>query len=209
MAKYSNSHFNQHKQERDLKASILTENSVPSNITEVKKLDNFMFHLLKENNQTSVCTLDTTLVKIQKKNTDVMGPLSKLWHALESATTAPDDEVDLTIEDLLNLVRQTALLVGQTNNTISYHSRLSALVGAMKSFSQAKSMIKDKSKLLENSGKELFGKDFREQITDTVKAQKQSKEFLFNVFQQQRANKPFSKDPLRSKLHCGGQNISF
>ena len=73
------------------------------------------------------------------------------------------------------------LLVGQTNNTISYHSRLSALVGAMKSFSQAKSMIKDKSTLLENSGKELL--DFYDQITDTVKAQKHSKELLFNVFQ--------------------------
>ena len=188
MAKFSNPHFNQYKQERDLKASILTENSVPSKITKVKKLDNFRFHLLKENNQTSVCTLDTTIVKIQKKNIDLMGPLSKLWHALESANTAPDDEVDLNIEDLLNLVQQTVLLVGQTNNTISYHSRLSALVGAMKSFSQAKSMIKDKSTLLENSGKELFGKDFRDQRSDTVKAQKQYKELLFNVFQQQRAN---------------------
>ena len=67
-----------------------------------------------------------------------MGPLSKLWHALESATTAPDDEVDLTIEGFLNLVQQTVLLVGQTNNTISHHRRLSALTGAMKSSSQAK-----------------------------------------------------------------------
>ena len=51
MAKYVNSHFNQYVQERDLKASILTENPVHSNITEVKKLDEFMFFLLKENNQ--------------------------------------------------------------------------------------------------------------------------------------------------------------
>ena len=36
-----------------------------------------MSHLPKENNQTLVCTLDTTLEKIQKKNTDVLGPLSK------------------------------------------------------------------------------------------------------------------------------------
>ena len=67
-----------------------------------------------------------------------MGPLSKLWHALESATTAPDDEVDLTIEGFLNLVQQTVLLVGQTNNTISHNRRLSALTGAVKSSSQAK-----------------------------------------------------------------------
>ena len=68
------------------------------------------------------------------------------------------------------------------------------LAGAMKSSSQAKSMIKDKNTLLENSGKVLFGKDFCNQITDTVKAQKQSKEMLLDVFQQQRANKPFSKN---------------
>ena len=155
---YADSHFNRYVQERDLKESILTENPVPSNITEVKKLDEFMSHHLQENNQTSVCTLETTLEKIQKKNIDIMGPLSKVWHALESATTAPDDEADLNIEDLLNLVQQTVLLVGQTNNTISYHRWLSALAGALKSFSHAKSMTKDKSTLLQNSGKELFGK---------------------------------------------------
>ena len=86
----------------------MTQNPVPSNITEVKKLDKFMSHLLKENNQTTVCALDTTLEKIQKKNTDVIGPLSKVWHTLESATTTPDDEADLTIEDLLNLVQHSA-----------------------------------------------------------------------------------------------------
>ena len=157
---FANSHSNQYVQERDLKESILTENPVPSNITKVKKMDEFMSHLLKEYNQISVCALDTTLEKIQRKNTDFMGPLSKVWHALESATTAPDDETDLTIQDLLNLVQQTVLLVGQNNNTISYHRRLSALARAMKSSSQAKSMIKDKIALLKNSGKELFGKDF-------------------------------------------------
>ena len=55
LAKYANSHFNQYVKEQDLKESILTENLVSANITEVKKLDEFMSHLLKENNQTSVC----------------------------------------------------------------------------------------------------------------------------------------------------------
>ena len=135
MATYANSHFNQYIQEQDLKESLLTESPVPSLILEVKRLDKFMSHLLKENNQTSVCTLERTLEKIQKKNTDLMGPLTKLWHAFQMATTSPDDEVDITIEDLLNLVQQTALLVRQPNNTISYHRRLSVLAGAMKSSS--------------------------------------------------------------------------
>ena len=55
------------------------------------------------------------------------------------------------------------------------------LTGAMKSSSKAKSMMNDKSKL-ENSGKGVFGKDFRDQITYTVKEQMQSKGFLFNFF---------------------------
>ena len=44
-------------------------------------------------------------------------------------------------------------------------------------------MLKDESALSENLEKELLGKEFRDQITDIVKAQKQSKELLFNVFQ--------------------------
>ena len=55
----------------------------------------------------------------------------------------------------------------------------------------------------------MFGKDFRDQITDTVKVQKQSKKLLFNVFEQQRNNKPFLKGPLKSKFHQRRQSISF
>ena len=190
-----------------MKESILTKNPVPSNVKEVKKLNEFTSHLLKENKQTSVCTLDTRLEKTQK-NIDVMGPLSKVWHTLENFTTAPDHEADLTTEDLLHLVQQPVLLVGQTNNTMSYHRRLSTLAGTMKSSSQTKSMIKDKSALLENFGKELFGKDFRDQITDTVKAPKQSKELLFNAIQGQCTSKPFSKDPRKVSFIAGGKTLA-
>ena len=45
----------------DLKESIFTKNSVPSNHREVKKLDKFnTSHLPKESNRTSVYTLDAT-----------------------------------------------------------------------------------------------------------------------------------------------------
>ena len=51
-------------------------------------------------------------------------------------------------------------LVGQINNTTLCHRQLNALAGAMKSHKQAKSMIKDKRMLIENSGNELFGNNF-------------------------------------------------
>ena len=98
-----------------------------------------------------------------------------------SSASTPDYET-FAIENLLNLVHQAILLVGQTNNIISYHKWLSAPAGALKNSSRANPMIKDESMSLENSGKELFGNDFHHQITDTVKARKKSKELLFNVF---------------------------
>ena len=59
-----------------------------------------------------------------------MCPQSKLRHAFESAVSAPDDETDFAIEDLLNLVQQMVLLVGKTSNSISYHRRLISFAGA-------------------------------------------------------------------------------
>ena len=93
MAKYASSYFNQYIQEQDLKESILTKNPVPSTISEVSKLADFMVLLLKESRQKNKTKIKQKQKK-QKKNTNVMGPLSKLWHVLESATTAADDEAD-------------------------------------------------------------------------------------------------------------------
>ena len=70
-------------------------------------------------------------------------------------------------------------------------------------------MMKNENVLSENSGNKFFDKDFCDQITDTVKTQNQSKEVLFNVFQQQLTSKPFLKGPPESKFHHWKQNISF
>ena len=82
---------------------------------------------------------------------------------------------------LLRLVQQTVVLVSQTNVTRSYHRRLNALDGTMNSSSQAKSILKMKSDLFEKDNKDLSGKDFREPISGTVKANKQSKKLLPNT----------------------------
>ena len=78
----------------------------------------------------------------------------------------------------------------------------------MKRSSQAKSMIKDKSMLLENSGKELSGKDFHDQKTDKVKAQKQSKEFLLNAFQHSMSASPFRKTPRKVSFIAGSKTLT-
>ena len=89
-----------------------------------------------------------------------MGSLCKLWESVETVNKEQDSSV--SINDLIKFVTQSIILVGQTNIALSYHRRLSALDGIMKSTIQAKSMLKNKSELLQNENKDLFDKEFCE-----------------------------------------------
>ena len=99
-----------------------------------------------------------------------------LWESLE--TTNKEQHSSVSINDLIRFVIQSIILVGQTNIALSYHRRLFALDGVMKSTIKAKSMLKNKSKLLQKENKDIFGEEFREQISETVKPHKQWKELL-------------------------------
>ena len=129
-----------------------------------------MAQLLKKKRQKILLQQDAIYEKVQRKNVDVMGSLYKVWKSLERANKEQDSSV--SINDLIKFVTQSIILVGQTNIALSYHRRLSALDGVMKSTIQAKSMLKNKSELLQKENKDLFGKEFRDQILETVKPHK-------------------------------------
>ena len=86
----------------------------------------------------------------------------------------------VALEDLLRFFQQCVLLVDQTNTAASYHGRLSVLDDVTNNLSQAKSMLKTKSYLLQKEDKDLIGREFRDQITETAKAHKQFKELNFS-----------------------------
>ena len=140
---------------------------------------------------------------------DVMGPLCKLWESLVTANKEQDSSV--SINDLIKFVTQSIILVGQTNIALSYHRRLSALDGVMKSTIQAKSMLKNKSELLQKENKDLFGKEFREQISETVKAHKQSKELLASIVFKDAAsgNQPFRKGTRQANNIVGSKVLTY
>ena len=54
----------------------MIETPVPSNIQEVKKMDEFNLQLLKEKHQKTLLAQDLIYKKIQKKSQDVFGQLS-------------------------------------------------------------------------------------------------------------------------------------
>ena len=48
MLDYANTHFETYVKEADLKQQILSENPMPDNLEQVKKLDNFVRNILKD-----------------------------------------------------------------------------------------------------------------------------------------------------------------
>ena len=83
-----------------------------------------------------------------------MRSLCKLCKSLEKANKEQD--LSISINDLIKLVTQSIMIMGQKNIFLSCHGSLSALDGVMKSIIQAKFMLKNKSELLrkENKGKQ-------------------------------------------------------
>ena len=115
-----------------------------------------MAKILKEKQQ-KVLLQDAIYEKIQRKNMDVMEPKCKLCESLETVNKVQDSSV--SINDLIQFVTQSIILVGQTNTTLS-NRRLKALDGVMKSIIQEKLMLRNKSELLQKENKYFFGREF-------------------------------------------------
>ena len=71
MTKYANEHFSISIQEKDLKELILKTIPVPSNLQEVREMDEFMAQLLKEKRQKILLQQDAIYKKVQRKGATV------------------------------------------------------------------------------------------------------------------------------------------
>ena len=112
---------------------------------------------------------DNVLEKIQGRNWSVMGPLSKIWTAGESARLSQEDSVEVDLKEMQEFVEQTVLLLGQALNSISYYRRFYMLLVLTNSPQQSKQMLREDSELLQKNDKNLFKKRFRENICHTSK----------------------------------------
>ena len=52
-----------------------------------------------------------------------MGPLSKIWTAVDSARLSQEDSVEADLKEIQEFVEQNVLLLGQKLNSVSYYRR--------------------------------------------------------------------------------------
>ena len=182
MKYYVLKHFNTFiPEKRDLKDAVQTENPVPTNINTVKKLDSYLRDLLKEKSKQTTLSTNQVFEKVQTKDLAAMGPSSKLWACLENSTN-PEVETTETVEDLLKYVEQTILLIGQTNVSLTYHRRLNILYSVMANPTQSKGLFKENARSFQPEDENLFGKEFKNHMSDVVKSRKETKAVLSEGF---------------------------
>ena len=205
MASYVNEQFSKYIPEKDIEEALLYKQPVPTNIKETKQLDDCMKELVAGNTN---CLADATLEKVQKRIRQAMGPIARLWDGIETARkTKPDQEIFVPLDDFSSLVEQTILLLGQSSVSISYTRRMNILKQICKDPRKAKSLLKEKEKLLNQEDADLFGKKFRSYLVDTEKA----KNTTFSVFKQKGSSaSPFRPGPSSSNhKHSGGGRFVY
>ena len=173
MVDYANTHFETYVKEADLKKKILTENPVPDNLDQVKKLDDFVCDILKDKRTQKDLDMDSTFEKIQSKNACVMGPLSKLWMLVEEARRSKEKQIPIDLDNIRAYTEQTVLLLGQASNYITYFRRYNILAALNCPAQQSKEMLREEVDLLQWHDRNLFGKKFSEHLLASAKSKKQ------------------------------------
>ena len=91
------------------------------------------------------------------------------------------------------MLEQTTLLLGEASLSVSYARRLNILNTLLKDPRKAKTLLKEKTALLQEDECHLFGKTFRSHIIEIERSKKKSLE----VFKgNNEKNTPFRKGPL-------------
>ena len=116
MVQYANVNFDTYIKEADLTKAVFIKNPVPENTNPVKTLDDFVKDILKDKKKKKDLDFDNVLENIQGRNRSFMGPLSKIWTAVESDRLSQEDSVEVDLKEIQEFVEQTVLLLGQALN---------------------------------------------------------------------------------------------
>lgn len=146
MATYCQKYFYQHLTEDSIKRNILDAAPVPANaFCTPPKVDDFVEDFIDFNALNLLKMQNKSLTFIQKKIAQIMGPLAKIWQAVDGARKGQEENSEFTVLDMLKLVEQTVVLVGQANATCLYERRVNFLAKIMKGVKKAKEHLKTNS----------------------------------------------------------------
>ena len=133
-----------------------------------------------------------------------MGPLSRLWKGLEDIQNESSETVEVPVDTFATLIGQTRLLFAEASLLVSHARRLNILKTLLKDPRKAKTLLKEKTALLQENEGHLFGKKSCSHIIEIERSNKNSQD----VFKgNNEKNTPFRKGPLpyQNRRQGGGR----
>ena len=107
IAEHMNDHFQTFLPEKRVHDSILMENPIPSNVDLPQMVDDFIVQLMSKNE----AAVDLSFGKVQQKIMNVMGPLARVWKALEDVKNDPT--LTLSLEEVATNTGKAVLFLGR------------------------------------------------------------------------------------------------
>lgn len=215
MAAYCQKYFYQHLTEDSIKRNILDAAPVPANaFCTPPKVDDFVEDFIDFNAMKFLKMQDKSLTFIQKKIAQIMGPLAKIWQAVDGARKGQEENSEFTVLDMLKLVEQTVVLVGQANATCLYERRVNFLAKIMKGVKKAKEHLKTNEHDLSREKDVLYGETVFKALDRKSKSRKRAREISKEMQSKKRridqtSQPPFRAGPSRGYGNRGGRQSTW
>ena len=143
--------------DNELKDSITLNSPVPKNLQKAKNMDDYFAELLEDHRKKKEIAQDDTFKKLEWKILTIMGLISKVWYAVEESLAVGVD-VDVEVDEMLQYIDQTILLIGQVFNSVYYNRHMNVLIGVETKKVKAKNTIKNQ--LFQRSLKNFLASHF-------------------------------------------------
>jgi hypothetical protein len=171
------------------------------------KVDEFVEDFVHYNSMKFLKMQDKSMAFIQNKIGQIMGPLAKMWQATDGARKGQEENAKFSVLDMLKLLEQTVVLVGQANATCLYERRVNFLAKIMKGVKKAKEHLKSNKHELSKDREVLYGDRVFKALDRKSKSRKRVREISKEIQSKKRrtdqTQQPFRAAPSRGYGNSG------
>ncbi|XP_062584288.1 uncharacterized protein LOC134246041 [Saccostrea cucullata] len=212
-AKYAKKYFKLHLSEEKIRSRILEDAPIPGNqFLNPPDVDDYLEDLVADHKSMKFLKMhDSSLKFVQKRVSQCMGPLSRIWDEMDKAHEGTTSSME--IEEVVNLLEKTILMIGQVNVACLYERRLNFLAKILKSTKKAKSMLRENETKFQDESV-LFGNDFYTTLYRKSKDRKRAREMSRDIARpvnkkpRQSVDQPFRQGPSGDQRKSRGSSYS-
>ena len=217
MRDYVYKNFHLHEKDDIIKEKVLKDTPIPANAVFVPPdLDDFVEILVTDKRKRMYTKIqDGSLKYVQKKLAQIMGPLGKIWNVVDGyANGKIQPNASMDIDELLELIEKTVLLVGQTNVACLYERRLNVLSKVFGDAKKAKkSLHQHERTIAQAQNGKLLGQEYYKVLETHSKVTKRARDISDTIGSPSKKprtdyyqRRPFQGRPPRGNRARGGRS---